>query len=69
MKLIEKQLKSYYKDKLFNHKKFNFITATKLKIRTYVLISNFTRQKQLSKKLHPIRKRPYQIIDKPTDLT
>ena len=46
-----------------------FTPATDLKIRTFVLIPNFTTQKRIFKKLQPLRKRPYQIIDKPTDVT
>ena len=40
-----------------------------LKIGTFVLIFNFTKQKGISKKLQPLRNGPYQIIDKPTDVT
>ena len=43
--------------------------ATDLKIGTFVLIPNFITQKGISKKLQPLRKGPYQIIDKPTDVT
>ena len=43
--------------------------AAYLKKETFVLIPNFTTQKGISKKLHPLRKGPYQIIDKPTDVT
>ena len=43
--------------------------ATNLKIGTYVLIPNFTTQKGISKKLQPLRKGPYQIINKPKDVT
>ena len=39
--------------------------ATDLKIRTFVLIPNFTTKKGISKKLQPLRKGPNQIIDKP----
>ena len=46
-----------------------FIPATNLKIGTYVLIPNFTTQKEISKNLQPLQKVPYQIIDKPTDVT
>ena len=46
-----------------------FTPTTNLKIGTYVLIPNFTTQKKIPKKLQPLRKRPYQIIDKPTDVT
>ena len=43
--------------------------ATDLKVGTFVLIPNFNTQKGISKKLQPLRKGPYQIIDKPTDVT
>ena len=43
--------------------------ATDLKIRTFVLIPNFQTQKRISKKLQPLQKGPYQIIDKPTEVT
>ena len=43
--------------------------ATDLKIGTFVLIPNFYTQKGISKKLQPLRKGPYQIIDKPTEVT
>ena len=46
-----------------------FTPATDLKIGTFVLISNFNTQKGISKKLQPLRKGPYQIIAKPTDVT
>ena len=46
-----------------------FTPARNLKIGTFVLIPNFVIQKGISKKLQPIRKRPFQIIDKPTDVT
>ena len=46
-----------------------FTPASNLKIGTYVLIPNSTTQKKISKKLQPLRKLPYQIIDKPTDET
>ena len=52
-----------------SQKNYRFIQATNLKIETYVLIPNFTTQKGISKKLQPLRKEPYQIIDKPTDVT
>ena len=35
----------------------------------YVLKPNFVTQKEISKKLQPIQKGPFQIIDKPTDVT
>ena len=46
-----------------------FTPATDLKIETFVLIPNFNTQKEISKKLQPLRKGPYQIIAKPTDVT
>ena len=46
-----------------------FTPATDLKIGTFVLLPNFQTQKGISKKLQPLRKGPYQIIDKPTEVT
>ena len=46
-----------------------FTPATDLKIGTFVSIPNFNAQKGISKKLQPLRKGPYQIIAKPTDVT
>ena len=46
-----------------------FTPATDLKIGTFVLIPNFNTQKGICKKLQPLRKGPYQIIAKPTDVT
>ena len=46
-----------------------FTPATDLKIGTFVLIPNFKTQKGIYKKLQPLRKGPYQIIAKPTDVT
>ena len=46
-----------------------FTPATDLKIGTFVLIPNFNTQKGISKKLQPLRKGPYQITAKPTDVT
>ena len=46
-----------------------FTPATNLKFGTFVLIPNFVIQKGISKNLQPIRKGPFQIIDKPTDVT
>ena len=43
--------------------------ATDIKIGTFVLKPNFNTQKGISKKLQPLRKGPYQIIDKPTEVT
>ena len=45
-----------------------FTPVINLKIWTYVLFRNFTTQKGISKKLQPLRKGPYQINDKPTDV-
>ena len=64
-----------YQKKLLQRQNINsqinsrFTSATNLKKETYVLIPNFTTQKRISKKLQPLRKGPYQIIDKPTDVT
>ena len=46
-----------------------FTPASELKIGTFVLIPNFNTQKGISKKLQPLRKGPYQIIARPTDVT
>ena len=46
-----------------------FTPATDLKIGTFVLIPNFNKHKGISKKLQSLRKGPYQIIAKPTDVT
>ena len=46
-----------------------FMPATDLKIGTFVFIPNFSTQKGISKKLQLLRKGPYQIIDKPTEVT
>ena len=46
-----------------------FTPASDLKIGTFVLIPNFNTQKGISKKLQTLRKGPYQIIVKPTDVT
>ena len=46
-----------------------FTPASDLKIGTFVLIPNFNTQKGISKKLQPLRKGPYQIIARPTDVT
>ena len=42
---------------------------SRLKIGTFVLKPNFNTHKGISKKLQPLRKEPYQIIAKPTDVT
>ena len=46
-----------------------FTPASDLKIGTFVLIPNFNTQKGISKKLQPLRKGPYHVIAKPTDVT
>ena len=46
-----------------------FMPATDLKTGKFVLIPNFQTQKGTSKKLRPLRKGPYQIIAKPTEVT
>ena len=46
-----------------------FTPATDLKFGIFVLFPNLTTKKGISKKLQPLRKGPYQIIDKPTDVT
>ena len=46
-----------------------FTPATYIKIGTFVLITKFTTQKGVSKKLQPLRKRLYQTIEKPTNVT
>ena len=52
-----------------NQTNSRFKPATDLKLGTFVLIPKFTTQKGISKKLQLLRKGPYQIIDKPTDVT
>ena len=42
-----------------------FTPATDLKIGTFVLIQTSQQTKRISKKLQPLRKGPYQIIDNP----
>ena len=52
-----------------NQINLRFTPATDLKIGTFVLIPNFQTQKRLSKNLQPLRKGPYQINAKPTEVT
>ena len=52
-----------------NQINLRFTPATDLETGTIVLIPNFQTQKGISKKLQPLRKGPYQIIAKPTELT
>ena len=46
-----------------------FTPATDLKVGRFVLIPNFTTQKGSFKKLQPLQKKSYQIIDKTSDVT
>ena len=46
-----------------------FMPATDSKTGTFVLIPNLNTQKGIPKKLQTLRKGPYQIIDKPTEVT
>ena len=57
------------KQNINNQINSRFMPATDLKIGTFVLIPNFNTQKGISKKLQPLGKGPYQIIDKPTEVT
>ena len=43
--------------------------ATDSKVGTFVLKPSFNTQKGISKKLQPLPKGPYQIIDKPNEVT
>ena len=61
--------KNCYKVKYKFLIKFSIYPSYKFENRTYVLIPNFATQKGISKNLQPLRKGPYQIIDKPTDVT
>ena len=61
-KLLQRQNKN-------NQTNSRLTPATDLKIGTFVLIPNITTQKRISKKLQTLQKRPYKIIDKPTDVT
>ena len=61
-KLLQRQ-------KINNQINSRFMPATDLTIGTFVLIPNFNTQKGISKKLQPLRKGPYQIFDKPAELT
>ena len=69
LKLESDYQKLLQKQNINNQIISRFTPATDLKIGTFVLIQNFTTQKGISKKLQPLRKGPYQIIDKPTDVT
>ena len=67
MKFIKnnKEIVTKTKYKLSHNSRFT--PATDLKIGTFV--PNFTTQKEISKKTATLQKGPYQIIDKPTDVT
>ena len=52
-----------------NQINLRFMPATDLKIGTFVLIPNFNTQKGSSIKLQPLRKGPYKIIAKSTEVT
>ena len=71
--IYQKVTKKIYTDKILKQNSqinSKFFPDTNLKIGTYVLIPIFTKQKKrISKKLQPLRKGPYQIIDKPSDVT
>ena len=70
MKSIKKITKKLLqRQNIKNQISSRFKPATDLKRGTFVLIPNFTTQKGISKKLQPLRKGPYQIIDKITDVT
>ena len=57
------------RQKINNQINSRFTPATDLKIGIFVLLPNFNTHKGISKKLQPLRKGPYQIIAKPTDVT
>ena len=52
-----------------NQTNSRFMPATDLKIGTFVLIPSFNTPKGISKKLQPLRKGPYQINEKPLEVT
>ena len=65
-KITKKMLQ---RQNIISQKNSRFTSATDLKTGRYVFFPIFTTQKCISKKLQQLRKRPYQIIDKPTDVT
>ena len=65
----KKQKKTLQRQNLNTQINSRFTPATYLKIGTFVFFPNFTTQKGISKKLQPLRKGPYQIIGKLTDVT
>ena len=69
MKFIKKAKKLLQRQNIHSQMNSRFTPATNLKIGTFVLIPNFVIQKGISKKLQPIRKAPFPINEKPTDVT
>ena len=69
MKSTKSNKKIVTKQNISSQINSRFMPATDLKIGTFVLIPNFNTQKGISKKLQPLRKGPYQIIAKPTEVT
>ena len=71
MKFTKKKTKKLLQRQNINEQiNSRFTPASDLKIGTFVLIPNFNNQKGISKKkLQPLRKGPYQVIAKPTDVT
>ena len=68
--IYQKMTKKLLQRQSINHQiSSRFKPAADLKIGTFVLIPNFTTQKGIFKKLPPLRKGPYQMIDKSTDVT
>ena len=67
-KLPESNKKLLQRQNINSQINSRFTPATNLKIGIYVLIPNFTTQKGISEKLQPLRKGPYQITDKTTDV-
>ena len=65
-KVIFNQIKIQYVI-IYHEINSRFTPATDLKVGTFALIPNFITQEGFSKKLQPLRKGSYQIIDKPTD--
>ena len=70
MKITKKITKNFLqRQNIYDQINSRFTPAIDLKIGTFVLIPNFNTQKRISKKLQPLRKGPYQIIAKPTEVT
>ena len=49
----------FQRQNINNQISLRFTPATDLKIGTFVLISNFTTQKRISKRLQPLQKGPF----------